>query len=508
MAFTTRDALAFLYDQEKNSLDLLTEHARLGTPLAFSLYGRNPGNDYENCMPNKFETWNPSGYGSTLPIYQAACRHEHDSTFDIIGRNIKSCIELWNRCLQLWGKPPGEDTRWPPCGDVSEQNPDTDPHRHENIYGMCQAALDPNIRDAGDFTIEDFIEGVVWPHYQWILTGLNRYHPREYLRNAYRIDSLIGCHDVFKAVGRTPDAMGALNTALKLYEFGWDNGQASYVMTHDGHLMQNWNYRDLVWSPVSESWVWPFPDGWNYLTSQSWYTGTCMTALYHLWFRCWQDPDLISYAGRLMKTAKSVGEWYDPRNMTGVNRGTLNWDGEEFFNSFVQGWTPEGIAKIGVEPMTMEAYMKLGSDVLYSGLARVLDFHEFDGGYHVLEFTDPSFKKHERVHRSRIGSAWGYEHGDPEYDPRFETRGNCFGMPTTLYASAAAKGDEYQRDLAIFAAYDYRAFYNSSDVLRSRDQSVDFIGPPANNGNFARAYHWAWLAGAEVLQGEWDNFTS
>lgn len=505
MPFTTHDALTFLYDQEKQTLRDLALNLH-NHPITLSLYGRNPSRDMTTCSNDKHETWSPTGYGSVLSMYRGARRHNNEDVLKFIGRSIRSMIENWRRCLQIWGKPPGEDSRWPPCGDVSEQLVDTDDWRHVNLYGVCMAALDPFVQEAGGFTLEQFIEGVAWPQYQYTINSISGTHPREYLRIAFKIDTLLGCHEVFKAANMTPDAMGALNVAVKIFEYAYANAQSQKFISSEGHLYRDWNYGKLDYNVITDSFIWPFQWGWNYLTSQPWYTGTNIQALFHLWFRCAADDALRVMCPDIMEVAKSVAEFFDPRNITDFNKGTLDWAGTEFYNSKVQGWTPDGIARIGVEPMTMEEYQGLSDTDRYCRLTRVLDFHEFDGGYHKLTFTDPAGKVHERVHRSRIGSAWGYEMGDPEYNPRFETGQNCYGMPDILYASAASQGDEYLRDLAIYATYDYRAFANSSDVLRSRSQSIKSLAPPANGMIYARQWHWAMMAGVEVLEGEWANF--
>lgn len=522
--FSVRDIVPYLATVEKNTMAALGDQVRdPSSPNYYSVFGRNGSRDRTRCMEDKSETWNPCGYDSMRAIYRGAMRTGNEDVLDFCARSAAMAVRQWPAWIQRWGQPPGEDSRYPPCGSMEEGKGDTDPDRHIIVLCFCIILSDPEMRRRSGLTTQEILR-FAEAHWQWILLKVPHLlsHQREYLRYGFVGDSLLGLEQLYRSLGMAGRAMECLQAATWLFWHIYQPGWQTVEIGQDGAEWPIWNYGDLEqvqgfgtsvcvepFEGVLETRTGPeFDDraelpynyGWRRFGSQSWYDGYLFNFLRNFW------SSIVRYFGpehpaaaRAFQVFDIQFKWYHPEKRLGAPLGDLAGpDAQDFVNAKLHGWTKTGVLEPGETPMTVPQWALLPDDRPYHRGCRTTDYHESDQhGYHQKRFQDANGVWHDRVHKGHVGIPWNSP--DSAYVPGFESRGNNYLIPDATFTWAIMFGDIGVKDFALCQAFDY-VHDTSSDSATTKGKRIQALAPPANQMGWARPWNWAVQCGDYIRE--------
>lgn len=490
------------------------------SPNHYSVFGRNGSRDRTRCMDEKFETWNPCGYDSMRSIYYGAKRTGNEDVLNFCARSAKMATVQWKPWIQRWGQPPGEDSRYPPCGSMEEGRGDTDPDRHINVDSICLILSDPDMRRRGGITDDD-VQRFCDAHFDWIISRAGGYfrNQREYLRYGFVGDSLLGLETAYREIGLDAQADRCFGAVVWLFWHIFQDGWKTVHFNEANEPWPIWNYGDLeavpgfgetVYVPPFEGVVEtrtgvefedragnPFNYGWRRYGSQSWYDGYLFEFLRRFWAKVvWRTQEGANHpaARRAVHIFDVQFKWYHPLRRLRAPLGDFSGPGaQDFVNCKLHGWTTGGLVLASEVPMTVADWEALEDDRPYIRSNRTSDYHSSDGLYHEKRFQDPAGGWHDRVHKGHVGIPWNSP--DEDYVPSFENRGNNYLIPDATMAWAVMMGDQGIADFALCEAFDYLHAASSSDAAVTKGKRLDALAPPSNQMGYARPWNWAVMCG-------------
>jgi hypothetical protein len=347
-----------------------------------------------------------------------ADRHVHTGAKTFLARWTAHYLDVLPRQMAKWGIPPGEDMIHEPHAPLTPyKKGDSDIQRHHDAFGHLVIAADSDYQALGGWTTEQAV-GAARILKDWIVEGGkkigSRNHIREYLRWGNYLNTIAGVYDVFTAYGYSTEAQEALNigraAVYMMYPAGWSTTIEGNVgtMTFTG-----WNYGELEVTAGGDAYIEPFNYGWRKQTSQPWYDGHQVIGLYNLALRFIRDStsdgnvtaatstyftgDVEAGDAAFQKCVAVVDHitrWYAYDSRKWAPMGDQSAHGAaDFVNAKSHG------CKYGT---ATEAFIIANDDATLMSLAdwhgysedtayyrcHTLDYHEADGKYYELLYTD------------------------------------------------------------------------------------------------------------------------